>query len=107
MTPLEKTTEKKVVEWARANGWLAWKLWGFSQVGLPDRIFIYRFPVVVFIEFKREGKKGRILQERIGKELASRGFSWYIIDNHATAISILKREMGSGGPSEKGPQVAP
>jgi hypothetical protein len=96
---LEKDVEARVCKWARERGWVAWKLWGFSQVGLPDRLFLHQFPVIVFIEFKREGKKARIIQERIGKELARRGFPWYSIDNYATAIQTLQRELDSRGPS--------
>lgn len=99
---LEKVLEKRVCKWAKEEGWLAWKLWGFNQIGLPDRIFIFRFPVIVFMEFKREGEKLKPLQERIGKELALRGFPWYSVDNYGTAISILQRAMGSPGPSQEG-----
>jgi hypothetical protein len=102
----ESSIEKGVCEWAVKRGWLAWKLWGFNQVGLPDRIFIYKFPTIIFMEFKRPGKKPRRIQERVGKELAIRGFPWYSVDNKDAAILTLQAAMGTTGAPEKGASVA-
>jgi hypothetical protein len=93
----EKHVEKGVVTWARDNGWITWKLWGFNQVGIPDRIFLYKAPVIVFMEFKRPGGRYGPLQERWGKLLAGRGFLWYTVEQVENGIHILKRAMDSQG----------
>jgi hypothetical protein len=103
---LEKKVEKTVVKWANANGWLAWKLWGFNQVGLPDRIFLLRYPTIVFMEFKRPGGKLAPLQERIGKMLAARGFPWYTVEQVENGIHILQRAMAATSVPADGGTVA-
>lgn len=103
---LEKSVEGPVVKWSREHGWLAWKLWGFNQVGLPDRLFIFKFPVLVFMEFKRPGGRMRPLQDRIQKELALRGFSCYTVSKVENAIHILQRAMGSQAVPENGDPMA-
>jgi hypothetical protein len=104
---VEKVVEKAVVRWARDNGWLVWKIWAFNQVGVPDRIFIHHWPVIVFIEFKREGGRMGPLQERTQKELALRGFPCYTVFQVENGIQLLKDALGSQGLSEKGNPLAP
>ena len=97
---LEKHVEKGVVKWAKENGWLAWKLWGFNQVGLPDRMFIHRWPVLVFMEFKRPGGRMGPLQDRIRIELVARGFLCYTVSTENHGIQHLKSALDTSGVSK-------
>jgi hypothetical protein len=103
---LEKHVEKGVVKWAREHGWLAWKLWTFNQVGLPDRLFIHRWPTVVFMEFKRPGGRMGPLQDRIRIELVARGFLCYTVFTEQNGIHYLKSAVDSSGISTNSRPVA-
>lgn len=92
---LEAPIEKGVVKWAREHDWLVVKLWAFNQVGLPDRLFIYYWPTIIFMEFKKPGGKLHPLQDRWKKMLALRGFLWYTVEQVENGIHILKGAMDS------------
>lgn len=53
--PLEKIIEKRVCEYARSLGCLAYKFVSPATSHVPDRIIITPFGVIVFVEFKRKG----------------------------------------------------
>lgn len=55
--PLEKDIEKRVCEFARSLGCLAYKFTSPATRHVPDRLFITPKGTVLFIEFKRLGLK--------------------------------------------------
>lgn len=62
--PLEKDIEKAVKAYARDKGWLAYKTTSPSHIGIPDDLFISPQGRVIFVEFKRLGKKPTPSQQR-------------------------------------------
>lgn len=75
----ESEIEKKVVEYAKAKGWLVYKFVSPSQRGVPDRIFI-RGGEIYFVEFKAPGKKPTKLQNKVFSKIREELFEVYVID---------------------------
>ena len=88
----ESAIEAKVVKWAKANGWLAWKLTSPGTVGVPDRLFIAPNGVMAFIEFKAEGREPRPVQRLMLRELNRRNVLATWFDNVEEAIRFLQLE---------------
>jgi len=61
---LEREIEKRVKEYARTKGWLAYKFTSPGHIGVPDGLFISPKGVVLFMEFKQLGKKATAMQQR-------------------------------------------
>ncbi len=76
----ESAIEKKVCDFARANGCIVMKLAGPNQKGQPDRMFL-RNGKTLFIEFKAVGKKPTALQERWLRQLREQGFEAFVCDD--------------------------
>lgn len=90
----EKTTERKVVKWARDRGWLAWKLSSPGTSGVPDRMFISPHGRITFIEFKAPGKTPTALQNKQLKELHYRFVKATWVDNAEEGIEWLNMVEG-------------
>ena len=86
---LEKDIEKRVKDYARRNGWLAFKWAGVNQRGVPDDIFINRHGFILFIEFKREGNKPTKLQALRIKQLRDQNCTVFVVDNVAFGKKII------------------
>jgi len=70
----ETTLEEKVCDYAeKTYGMLAWKFTSPGLRGVPDRIFVNREGLVVFIEFKKPGEMPDAQQARRIEELIERG----------------------------------
>lgn len=68
----ESALESKAVSWAeREHGAIHRKLNGAGRSGWPDHIFVFH-GLVVFVEFKRKGKKPRPIQAYTIEQLARR-----------------------------------
>ncbi len=87
----ESQTEQKVVQWAKNNNWITYKLGGLGDRGKPDRVFLHSGKVVVFIEFKMLRKIPSALQLWHSRQLASKGYNVHFIDNAADGICILQK----------------
>ena len=61
--PLEKVIEKTVCKYAESKGCIQYKFVSVNNRGVPDRIIITPSGEVLFVEFKRKGKKLTPLQE--------------------------------------------
>lgn len=79
--PLEKVIEKKVCDYAKAQGCLVYKFTSPSRRSVPDRLFITPKGEIFFIEFKRLGEKPTASQEVEIAKLHERGVPVGIIDN--------------------------
>ena len=77
---LEKDIERKVCEYARSKGCLAYKFTSPSRMGVPDRLFIYKGRVW-FIEFKAPGKKPTPPQLREHSILATHYIDVFVVDD--------------------------
>jgi hypothetical protein len=72
----EKQIEKKVCDYAKSLGWLAFKFSSPSHRGVPDRIFL-RDGRTVFIEFKKPNGRPSALQIITLEEIQRKGFDCY------------------------------
>lgn len=94
MQVLEKEIEKAVCEYAKGRGVLVIKMNAPSDRGWPDRMFIY-CTHVMWIEFKRPGKKLRKLQKlRVG-QLEDHGMHVLTIDNTEDGVHAIDAFLGS------------
>lgn len=84
----ESVIEKKVSDYAKAKGWLAYKFVSPNQKGVPDKIFIGGGEMF-FIEFKALGKKPTKLQESVFVKLRKEGFEVYIIDSVESGKALI------------------
>ncbi len=78
---LEKEIEKRVCEYAQSKGWLTYKFTSPARHAVPDRMFIAPGGRVIFVEFKREGQKPTVPQEREHARLRAQGVAVYVVDN--------------------------
>ena len=78
---LERDIEKKVCEYAKSLGILAYKFTSPQRRSVPDRLFIAPGGVIFFIEFKQTGKTFTKGQEREAIRLADNGADVYLVDS--------------------------
>lgn len=78
---LEKDIEKKVCDYARSKGVLAYKFTSPARAAVPDRLFIRPDGHIWFCEFKRGGQKPTEAQEREHLKLRQHKVSVFVIDN--------------------------
>jgi hypothetical protein len=101
---LESALERRCRDYAEINECLLLKIQGVR--GWPDRLLIVPGGTVAFLEFKREGKQARPLQQHILEDLHSRGFSAGVLDNFQqfqTLLRVLKHP--NGDPTNTNPEV--
>lgn len=77
---LEKDIEKKVCDYAKKLGILAYKFTSPNRRSVPDRMFINSTGLVWFIEFKKPGGKLTEGQIREIERLESRSVRVYVIN---------------------------
>ena len=88
-TPLEKSIERCVVDYAKKRlGLLVYKMNGFGARAWPDRMFLYKGHLL-FIEFKRHGLKPTPLQAQLHMELRRAGFEVAVIDDAPVGKLLL------------------
>ena len=78
---LEKQIEQKVCDYAKSKGVLVYKFTSPARAAVPDRLFIRPDGVVWFCEFKREGQKPTIPQEREHHRLRQHKVNVFVVDN--------------------------
>jgi hypothetical protein len=78
---LEKDIERKVCEYARQEGFLAYKFTSPQRAAVPDRLFISPTGSMFFVEFKQLGKMPTPAQYREHDRLRENGVDVYVIDN--------------------------
>ena len=76
----ESYVERKVCEYAVFRLCVNFKFSSSSRKGVPDRIFLYKGSVM-FIEFKRAGKKPTKLQEYTHCVIRNQGIDVHVIDD--------------------------
>ena len=79
--PLESEIEKRVCDYAKKRGCLAYKFTSPSQRSVPDRLFILPGGTVRFVEFKRLGGVPTPAQAAEHHKMAAKGQDVAIIDN--------------------------
>lgn len=78
---LEKDIERKVCEYAKSKGCLAYKFTSPARAAVPDRLFIAPSGRVWFCEFKRQGQKPTDAQAREHQRLRGHKVNVFVIDN--------------------------
>jgi hypothetical protein len=78
---LERDIEKKVCDYAKDHGCLAYKFTSPSRAAVPDRLFIGPTGHMWFVEFKREGQKPTPAQEREHHRLREKLVEVWVIDS--------------------------
>lgn len=89
MSVLEKSIEQAVKKYAEKGGCLSYKMNGPGHRGWPDRLFMYDGKVM-FIEFKREGRKPTPLQTEIHTRLRKAGFDVFVVDSVALGKAAVE-----------------
>ena len=77
---IESFIEKKVCDYAKSLGWLHYKFKSVSNKAIPDRIFI-KGGVVLFVEFKAQGKRPSKLQLKVHEQFREQGMNVCVIDD--------------------------
>ncbi|MBV6633863.1 MAG: VRR-NUC domain-containing protein [Alphaproteobacteria bacterium] len=77
----ESKIEREVCAHATKLGWWCLKLSSPSNRGMPDRMLVKAPGRIVFIEFKRFGKKPTELQGFIIRKLLGLQFQVTVVDN--------------------------
>ena len=78
---LEKQIERKVCDYAKNKGLLAYKFTSPARAAVPDRLFILPNGTMFFCEFKRGGQKPTEAQEREHHRLRQHKVSVFVVDN--------------------------
>lgn len=89
MSQKETVLEEDICAEAEAAGWFVRKVQWTGRRGAPDRVFI-RNGRVVWIEFKRLGRKAQGLQDRELRRMKEVGAQIFRdVDTHKKAREIL------------------
>ena len=86
---LEKHIEAKVCDYAKQRGLLVYKFTSPARAAVPDRLFILPGGRMFFCEFKREGQKPTIPQEREHKRLRAYDVPVFVIDNVDAGLRMI------------------
>ena len=76
----ESVIEKKVSDYAKLLGWLAYKFSSPQNAGVPDHIY-FKDNHTILIEFKAPGKKASKLQVRHIKRLQKQLIPVFVVDS--------------------------
>jgi hypothetical protein len=86
---LEKTIEHKLKSAVKNMGGIAFKFTAPGINGVPDRLVLFPYGKLAFIELKAPGKDMRPLQVRRKRQLEQLGFSVYCIDSAEQIGGVL------------------
>lgn len=86
---LESTIESCVIDFAEKRGWWHRKASWLGRRGAPDQVFV-RDGVVLFIEFKKKGKKPDRLQQKEHERLRRKGAQVHVIDDLEAGCALFK-----------------
>ena len=78
---LERDIEKRVKDYARSKGWLAYKFTSPGHIGVPDGLLISPVGLVIFMEFKQTGKKPTAMQQREIDRINQHGVMALVVDS--------------------------
>ena len=92
----ETEIEEKYRRWAESQGLMIVKLNITGRRGMPDRMILGNEGDVLFLEFKRPGRKAEKLQLYMQKLLLGRGFMAFIVDSFEDAKCLTERYILGG-----------
>lgn len=88
---LEKQIEKSISTYSKMYDYLTYKFTSPSNKSVPDRIFINKHGIVLFVEFKSPGRKTTKLQSYTIEKLKYNNAHVYIIDNISDGKQLIER----------------
>lgn len=88
---LEKVIEGKVKDHAKKLGWQTYKFVSPATPSVCDRIFVNRWGVVIFIEFKQKGKKLTPKQQLHADGLKANYANVFMIDNIEDGKALIDK----------------
>lgn len=91
---LEKTIERKVCDYAKLKGFLAYKFTSPQRRSVPDRLFISPKGKMFFMELKAPGKYPTDGQYREIRRLREHGVDVYIVDSVEQGMEIIDEIIG-------------
>ena len=86
----EADIENKFCKFAKTKGCESLKLVFLNKKGFPDRTVLCPKGRILFIEFKRLGKKQSPAQKLVQRMLERLGFEYYVCDQIGQAENILE-----------------
>lgn len=86
----EKVFERELSKFVEDRGGMAIKLLSQFIKGLPDRMFLLKSGIVVFVEFKSTGKKPTKIQSYIHAKIQALGFPVLVVDSVETYEEVKK-----------------
>lgn len=92
---LERELEQKFVKEVKKQGGLAYKFTSPNNAGVPDRLVIFSFNKIGFVELKSLGQKPRLLQTKQTERLKKLGCKVFVLDrpeNIQTVIDEIRKE---------------
>ncbi len=93
---LERDIEKKVCDYAKDRGCLAYKFTSPARAAVPDRLFIAPDGRMWFCEFKRGGQKPTAAQEREHHRLRGHGVTVFVVDNVGDGEAMVDMMVTEG-----------
>ena len=87
---LEKDIEKRVCDYAKSKGVLAYKFTSPARAAVPDRLFITPTGRMWFCEFKRSGQKPTPAQQREHLRLQQQNVLVFVIDNVTEGETMIE-----------------
>ena len=78
---LEKVIEERVCKYAETKGLMQYKFTSPQRRSVPDRLFFLKGGRSFLIEFKREGQKPTLQQDREHKRLLAHEVPVFVVDN--------------------------
>lgn len=101
--PLEKDIEKKVCDYAKTLGCLAYKFTSPAKRSVPDRLFIMPGGKgCFFIEFKRKGQKPTDAQQAEIEKIRAQGTTVLVVDSVQLGKDVIADLLRSSGFPQKG-----
>ena len=89
--PLESAIENDNSEFATRLGVLSRKYKAPGRTSVPDRIYFFDNNIVVFVEYKRFGKKPTPKQQAEINKMLAKGCYVYVIDNIKAGRLLIQR----------------
>jgi hypothetical protein len=81
--------QNPVIEFARRKGWLVRRMQFIGRRGCPDAWF-FKAGRLLIVEFKDEGKRPDLHQQRRIEEFREAGMTVHVIDSYEAGIELFK-----------------
>ena len=87
--PLEAVIERKLRDYSKELGYVCYKFVSPGNRGVPDRIFINKHGVTIYIEVKRLGATTNANQDKQLRKLREQMAPVFVVDNVEFGCQVL------------------